>query len=449
MKKLFIISFLLLFSHVFEGQIFNGWRHNEGNTPPSGPNLAIQGYGKNAVGADIGDPTITVTTTSGGQGIGTLYRALFVTNGGTGQPNSHKKIVFSVSGTITSNDYTIDDLHHVTIDGTGRTIVITAPANDGMSFENTGAHHIIVKNLNFRDSGGDGLNIVDGANNIAIVNCAFWLNHDGNIDIAKDSHDNTIQYCVIGNHTNECNCGSGGAGGMLITGFDNSIHHNLYNPGTSGNPDEGERLPFLHGNYGNASADIRNNIIYNYGRGNATGTGYGTGIGYDGPNEGSSDCGCYARANVVNNYYYTPSTAADQDGVDLTPDNNGRVGSAYSAGNISGNGFNFNTGAYTNHAEWPITGFEIDVETTCAGLQNVLDHVGPDVKHAEVLTFINGVTNLGSCTNYKVSPIFPSSIYDLKNLGRSSFKASYNFVLLDIAFYGRDRKRFINNKNKT
>lgn len=377
---------------------------SSGGVGPLPPNLALQGFGKNAGGSDPGDPTITVTTTSAAHGVGTLWYAINTALGGTGSPVSHKKIVFSVSGTITSNEFTITDLDHVTIDGTGQTIVITAPANDGMSFEGQDAHHIIVKNIHFANSGGDGANVVDdgatGAHDIAFMNCSFYGNGDGNLDFAAESHDCTAQYNILGFGQ------AGWAGNMLITGDRISTHHNLYFPKTPGVA-VGERNPMTHGNYANAFSDVRNNIVYNFGRNDATGSGYGSQVAYD-ATEGSSGCGCYGRSNIVNNYYYTTSAAADQNGVTVNGDPYSEpAGAGYSAGNVSGNGFNFNVAPYTNVPEWSTAGFSIGVETACEAVANVLTYVGPDTKNATDVALIAGVTNLGTCfINRLKSPVF-------------------------------------------
>lgn len=372
--------------------------------PPPPPVLGIFGYGINAAGASVGDPTVTVTNTSGGTGTGSLRWALE-----TSQGTDHKFIVFDIPGagphtiSITIDDgLVIDALSFVTIDGGNEVIQITTPdggdgGSAGLSLRNSTTHHVIVKNLYFincgasdNDSETDGLNVIDGAHDIAITNCVFYGNTDGNVDFAAGAINCTLQYSIIGNHVYNSTKGSGGT---LITTTNITLHHNLYNIRSD---EEGERAPLLHGNYDNAFADIRYNIIYNFGRDNATGTGYGTGIGYGGSGSG---CGCYARANIVNNYYYTPSTAADQDGVTLRADNStGALG--YSAGNISGNGFNFNAGVYTNHAEWPVAStFQLPFETTCNAVANVLANVGPQTKSAQATALIAEVTNLGSCSS--------------------------------------------------
>lgn len=362
-------------------------------TGSGGPNLNIQGFGVNAIGSLPGDPTITVNTTSGGTGTGSLWWAINTALGATGSNSTRKKIVFSVNGTISSDNFTINNLVNVTIDGTGHSIVVTAPNNDGMSFEGPGCHNIIVRNMHFVDCNGDGINAVDGAHDIAFANNSVYGNGDGNMDVASDCFNVTCQYNIIGYHTAPSDDGTGG---MLITATEVSAHHNLFNVKS---PEEGERCPLVHGNYSNAFADVRNNLVYNFGRSNATGSGYGTAVLY-----GVNCNGGYARGNIVNNYYYTPSSDAASDGVWVNGQGSGcgddaiPPGEAYSNGNVSGNGFNFNTGSYTNHAEWPIAAqYQIQVEAACVAVVNVLNHVGPDVKTTVDNTLISQVTQLGSC----------------------------------------------------
>jgi hypothetical protein len=387
-----------------------------------GANLALQGFGADASGADPGDPTITVNTLSAGTGTGSLYWAINTATGGTGNSTSHKKIVFSVNGTI-SGGFFVDNLNHTTIDGTGHDITITAN-DDGMSFEGPNANHVIVKNLHFANCTGDGANVVDNGvssgHDIAFMNCTFDGNGDGNIDVAAGSTKVTVQYCIIGKLTSTAD--GQASGGMLITGTEISAHHNLFDVKSA---HEGERCPLIHGNYSNAFADVRYNLVYNFGRGNSTGSGFGTGVGYG---TGFGECtSCYARANIANNYYYTPSTDAASDGIVV----NINVGGAecYVSGNVSGNGYNFNT--QSNHAEWSIAStYQIQSETTCEAVTNVLAHVGPDTKNARDNAIIAEITQLGSCAfNNIVVPQYPSWLPKGVTMVEKPFDYGYEAVL--------------------
>lgn len=429
MKYLITILFILNIAYRFEGNSQVNMKPLWWNImkviyvpgqPPPPPVLGPQGYGVNATGALAGDPNVTVTTTSGGTGVGSIYWAIFTATGATGSSTSRKNIVFDIAGagphTISvspNNRLEVTQLSNVTFDGGNEVVQITSTSQNGLSFQGSGCHNVIIKNLYFIDCGAsdntsesDGLNVLDNAHDFCITNCAVYGNTDGNVDFANGATNCTMQYTIIGTHVSNA---TQGAGGTLITTLGITLHHNLFNLKS---PAEGERAPLIHGNYANAFGDIRYNIVYNFGRNNATGSGFGSLVGYDGAGSG---CGCSATANIVNNYYYTPSTAAQSDGV--VRDNFGvPSGRAYSAGNISGNGINFNwTGTPNDHASQgtefavPST-FQLPFETTCDAVHNVLNNVGPTAKNATATTLIAQVTNLGTCNNI-LPPLFP----DIKN----------------------------------
>lgn len=374
---LFLLSGLSSFSQVIfklpkSSPIKVSARSTSGGGGEEGePNLDYQGYGVNAATGDhTSGGVITVSNQS-------EFNAAL---------GSNRTILFDADVTITSNVY-ITTFHHLTIDGTGHVVVFdTNNGDDCISIESSGAHHIVLRNLHATDSGGDGINVVSGAHDVMIDRCSSWGNRDGNIDVNGADYV-TVQYCVIGNGFESL--ADDGAGGSLDADAPHtSWHHNLWNVKT--NNGEGERCPFIHGNFGDAFADVRYNTIYNYGRSNATGTGYGVGMGYGTTN--------FARANIVANYFYTPSTQADQDGIKLNID--GTSGAeAYSSGNVSGNGFNFNSGSqYTNSTEFEIeVQYEIATETACEARLYVLQYAGPDVRNAATQAFIDDVTVSTGC----------------------------------------------------
>ena len=232
----------------------------------------------------------------GGSTSSTVYHVTNLNSSGSGSfrngLGSNRTIVFDVSGTIYGN-YDFTGYSYLTIDGSGQTITFNGQGTaeiDGLTFAGSNTHHCILKNVNVTNAGNDGINVVDGAHDIVITNCTSWGNADGNIDVAGGNNV-TVQYCIMGAG------GSGWSGSMLITSTNVTVHHNLFSPATSG--EVGERNPLVHCNYspvGNPNADIRNNVIWKYGRSGGTGSGYGTAIAYN------------ATANVINNYYYTSGT---------------------------------------------------------------------------------------------------------------------------------------------
>ncbi len=323
---------------------------------------AYEGFGANAVGGSSSSTVYHVTNLNS-SGSGSLANGI----------GSNKTIVFDVSGTITGR-FDLTKITYLTIDATGQNITIDGNNNgDVISFDGSGTHHCILKGVHVTNGGNDGINVVDGAHDIIISNCTSYGNRDGNIDIAG-ANNVTVQYCILGKGA------SGWAGDMLITSTNVSVHHNLFSPATSN--EVGERCPFVHCNYssvGSPNADIRNNIMWNWGRNNATGSGYGTAVGYN------------ATANVVNNYYYSASSSPNNAVSTSDGYGTGNTGKIYASGNTNGNGSNPN--GVSNHAEWSVPSVTTQDACTAAGL--VLSNAGPQTRNSVDLGYINAVTLKG------------------------------------------------------
>jgi hypothetical protein len=336
--------------------------------------IPIEGFGASATGGPANTNIYHVTTLTG-SGSGSLRYGLFTYNS-----SGSKTIIFDVSGTI-YDAFTITSMSYVTIDGGGQDVTIDAQRTGTcLSIEGSGAHHIIIRNLHVTNGEDDGFNIVDGAHDIAITNCTAYGATDGNIDIAADNamgHDTkdiTIQWCILGNGA------SGSPGPMLVTGQNVTIHHNLFVPRTSGG--ESERSPFVHADYspvGSPNADIRNNIVSNWGDpGNNNGS-FGTAVGFG------------ATANVINNYYYS-----DLDGDSHVCIGNGfGSGTAnvyiYIDGNVSGNSEPFPN---STHAVWTVPA--VSTQSAYAGAVKLLALAGPDNRNSVDISFINQVTLPGA-----------------------------------------------------
>jgi hypothetical protein len=322
--------------------------------------MPIEGFGANAVGGS-NSSTVYHVTNLNASGSGSL-------KGGLG---SNRTIVFDVSGTINTT-LGLYNYSYLTIDGAGQNITINGGGNgDVISIDGSNAHHIILKNLHVTNGGNDGINVLTGAHDVAILNCTSYGNADGNLDIAGGTKV-TVQYCIIGNGK------AGWSGGMLITSQDVSVHHNLFSPATSG--EVGERCPLVHSNYttpGNPCADVRNNVIWKFGRAGGTGSGQGTAIAYK------------ATANVINNYYYTTGTSASQ-GVQLNDyGNQSTAGYAYVSGNVSGNsGVNLNN--QSNHAIYPAPA--VTTQDACSAAALVLANAGPVTRNSVDNGYISAVT---------------------------------------------------------
>lgn len=317
--------------------------------------FAYQGFGADAVGG-FNSSTVYHVTNLNASGSGSLANGI----------GSNRTILFDVSGTINAS-FDIANISYMTIDAVGRDITLNGNAGknqsgDVFSFDGAKTHHCILKNIHVTNGGGDGINVVDGANNILISNCTSWSNRDGDIDIAGDTkgitNHITVQWCITGGGT-----GADYSGEMLITGQSVTSHHNLYVPSGV----VGERCPLVHCNYspvGSPNADIVNNVVWRFGRNNGTGSGYGTDIAYG------------ATANVVNNYYYSPS-----DGGDAVV-TNGSYGStpkgvAYVSGNVSGNS-GVNPNSANNSAKFAIpVQYSVTTQDACIAAALVLQYAGP------------------------------------------------------------------------
>src|SRR5436190_790055 len=368
------VKLLHLFSFFFSVAISNS---------VLGQTILNEGFGANAVGGS-NSATVYHVTNLNASGAGSLTNGI----------GSNRTIVFDVSGTIFGR-FDLINISYLTIDATGQNITIDNQNNgDAISFDGANTHHCILKGLHVTNGGGDGINVVDGSHDILITNCTSWGNRDGNIDIAGDNagvtKNVTVQWCIIGGGAPN---NSSYSGCTLVTGQSVTLHHNLYSPAAAG--DVGERNPLVHCNYspvGAPNADIRNNVVWKFGRNNATGSGYGSDIAYS------------ATGNVVNNWYYSPS---DGGNAVVT---NGSYGStpsglAYVSGNVSGNnGVNPNNA--NNHAEYVIPAqYAVTMQSACVAAQLVLANAGPSPRNAVDIAFVNAVTLMNCPTSGNQPPV--------------------------------------------
>lgn len=319
---------------------------------------AIQGFGAQAVGGSLSSDIRLVST-----------KAQFDAAIG-----SNRTIKFTANASFTGR-YDLIGISYLTIDGNGFNVTIDNANNgDGVSFDGANTHHCILKGIRVINAGNDGINVLDGAHDIAIINCSSYGNRDGNIDIAGDAKNVTVAYCILGGGA------SGWAGDMLITSTNVSVHHNLFAPATSN--EVGERCPLVHSNYssvGSPNADIRNNVIWKYGRSGGTGSGYGTAVCYN------------ATGNVVNNYYYTAGSSPDSAVNTDDGYGSGATGKVFASGNISGNGTNPNS--VSNHAEYAIPVWaQISPQTACVAARDVVQKAGPAIKTSIEQNIINSIT---------------------------------------------------------
>lgn len=324
-----------------------------------------EGFG--AVTTGGGGPThhvIHVTTLAADDSPGSLLEALrsYTTLGDS------LTIVFDVGGTIDSFRWDSSnegiDWTYLTIDGSTAPspgITITGYAGSTFNFEGSGNHDIIIKHIRFRGNPGIDNITLFGAYNVIIDHCSFSGSEDGAVDITEGAHDITVQWCIFGPIS------PNSSGPMLIAYHPTrniSIHHNLFS--SRGAATEGARNPLVHSvndtNTTNLMADIRNNLVWNWGNSDAElccGYGYGTGITYGG------------TANIVNNYYFSTGSEAES-AIELNRDgNNSRV---YVSGNMSANNMNFPA---STHSEWTIPSpAAITTQSPCAAAELVRDSAG-------------------------------------------------------------------------
>ncbi len=227
------------------------------------------------------------TETSGGLG-GTPYAVTSLADSGPGTlrdavSQSNRYVTFAVGGTIELEATLRITGDHITIDATSAPhpgITITA-AHAGVTaalLDLKGASHMIVRNIRVIDAPdtntGDNLRIWDYAHHIVIDHCSFRRAGDGNLDICRDVHDVTIQWCIIADTVKN----------SLIAerNYNISLHHNLYVHGDERNPQIDDT----------AFVDFVNNVVFGW-AGN-----YGTRV-----RNGAS-------ANIVGNYY-VPDDGSD------------------------------------------------------------------------------------------------------------------------------------------
>ncbi len=215
----------------------------------------------------------------GGRG-GVVYEVTNLNDSGAGSfreacaASGPRTVVFRVSGTI-------EVLSRINVLNSYITIAGQTAPGDGICLRGgemmVRAHNVIVRYMKFRGSPADSLNVMYGANNVIIDHCSISWGGDENGSFYGNTNV-TIQWCMIGEGRYDHSCGG-------LWGSSSTYHHNLiYSNGT--------RNPKFAYTEGDAAADFRNNVIYNWG--------------YQ-----SSNAGDVGNVNMVANYYeYGPGTGA-------------------------------------------------------------------------------------------------------------------------------------------
>lgn len=338
---------------------------------------AHEGFGSNATGGSESTDVYHVTNLDA-SGPGSLANGI----------RSNRTIVFDVGGTIHATRLDLVGISYLTIAGsTAPSPGITldnrtasgggGPGGDIVSFDGDRTHHCILEGIRTINAGNDGINVLDGAHDILITNCASYDNADGNIDIAGGDHV-TVQYCLMGPSA------TGGPGPMLVTAENVTVHHNFFSPRAPSTP--GERCPLVHCNYtpvGSPNADIVNNLIWKFGRDDGAGSGFGVDVAYD------------ATANVVANYAYTVGTSPENG---VTRNAYGEpAGVIHAEGNVSGN-TGIDLDADSNHAAWTIPPEHVvTTESACDAARRVLANAGPRPLNAREEAMLADAAPLPGC----------------------------------------------------
>lgn len=248
---------------------------------------------------------------------------------------------------------------YMTIDANGHDVTIDNGNNgDGISFDGSGCHHNILIGVRVINAGNDGINVINGAHDIVIMNCSAYYNRDGNIDIAGGYNVSLIRNILGAGHPQD-----GGNGANLNTGREVSGWQNAF-------LFIRERGPMVHASYtpiGSPNADYRGNLVWGW-------EGYGASVAYG------------AKMDYVNNYL------ASSENPENTVDNRGGwgnepVGKLFASGNVG-----LNANADSNSAEFPIPDWaKLPVMTACDAAKEVLQYAGPGKRNAVELSWFNAV----------------------------------------------------------
>ena len=226
-----------------------------------------QGYGANATGGS----TVIHVTNLNDTGTGSLRTALSA---------SGRRVVFDVAGTVIIKSALVI-LSNTTVDGT------TAPSPGitvtGYNTSCSNSNNIIVRNIRFREdtTGPSGKCAFQGTvcYNIILDHCSIEWGRWDSMEFTNNSHDITVQYCIIGESIDPQFFGT------LIDACDRvSFHHNLY-------IDNQERNPKFKCN-----GQYICNVVYNWGTGGGLIGGHSSAV---------------WMGDIINNYFIAgPSSTA-------------------------------------------------------------------------------------------------------------------------------------------
>ncbi len=315
-------------------------------TPTVTGSGAFEGFGSSVTGGTGG--TIVTVTNLNNSGSGSLRDAL---NG------SNRIVQFAVAGTINLSSAITVSGKNVTIDGFSAPspgITLTSASDTLILSGNSSGpdatgSNIIVRGLRFRNSAGDGIQIAYNAHDIVVDHNSLSASGDGEVDITEGAYNVTVSYNILSKNN--------GPGPSLLTTAASKVsyHHNIYYGGMDRNP----ILTATHSRYYSSGpdytgvlADVRYNVIWNYGIGTYL----------------LSSGGVVSQGNVVSNLYKNNGSTNPSDVIIRSTYDSTARADAYIAGNVTvhdprGCAYSYNsspcynfssTNSQNNHAEFMV-----------------------------------------------------------------------------------------------
>lgn len=243
------------------------------------------------------------TDTPGGRG-GTVCRVTNLNDSGAGslracvEASGPRTVIFRTGGTI--NLQSRLDVHNPyltiagqTAPGDGITLRMAPGSSTDKGTMQIETHDVVIRYVRFRpgdngygDDSHDALQIYKaGVYNIVADHTSFSWAIDENVNTYDESHDITVSNSIISEALSNSTHPQGEHSKGMLSGGVNahnvSIHHNLFASNVDRNPQVS----------GVSVADIRNNVVYNYGDGS------GAGVTLISSSKGEPD------VNWVGNYY--------------------------------------------------------------------------------------------------------------------------------------------------
>ncbi|RJQ36675.1 hypothetical protein C4552_02155 [Candidatus Parcubacteria bacterium] len=350
--------------------------------PPPPSDASLEGFGAKTPGGSLGT-TIRVTNLNDA-GPGSLRQALLQGN---------RTIVFDVGGTITLQSDIVIKEPFMTIDGRSAPMPGITLSGAGLIIHGTpryyagsNAHDVIIRNIRIRDAVADGIQIAWGAYNVVVDHVSVSNAGDGDIDITHGAHDVTVQWSVLRDTSKimlvKTQTAEAPGETSRVT-----LHHNAFLTSEDRNP----RVSNLANGSTRAAtitADVRNNLIWQWGGGLGT------------------DVECGAKANIVNNFYSSPSSSLGnkQQALVIRADSDPVTrcafgGPSYVNGNFSGDklSIDINTGPWVlNRVATPYPADPVATTDACTAARAIVNAGGAQPRDADDRSHFNQIS-LAAC----------------------------------------------------